>query len=147
MYSNIFSHFNNFLENIDNISEEDLNYLDAFSASISNLGNVGPGFGNVGSLDNFSQIPAMGKFILALQMLFGRLEIYSLIIMFSMKSSMKTIKPQKSASGYTVLSSFKLNGSRDRFLYSRITRVAKPQNNSSGSGSRSSGGSHRGGRF
>lgn len=73
--------------------------------------------------------------------------IISLIIMFSMKSSMKTIKPQKSASGYTVLSSFKLNGSRDRFLYSRITRVAKPQNNSSGSGSRSSGGSHRGGRF
>lgn len=60
-----------------------VDYLDAFSASISNLGNVGPGFGNVGSLDNFSQIPAMGKFILALQMLFGRLEIYSLIIMFS----------------------------------------------------------------
>ena len=44
-----------------------VDYLDAFSASISNLGNVGPGFGNVGSLDNFSQIPAMGKFILALQ--------------------------------------------------------------------------------
>ena len=60
-----------------------VDYLDAFSASISNLGNVGPGFGNVGSLDNFSQIPAMGKFILALQMLFGRLEIYSLLIMFS----------------------------------------------------------------
>ena len=60
-----------------------VDYLDAFSASISNLGNVGPGFGNVGSLDNFSQIPAMGKFILALQMLFGRLEIYSLIIMCS----------------------------------------------------------------
>ena len=60
-----------------------VDFMDAFSASISNLGNVGPGFGNVGPLENFSQIPVLGKFILALQMLFGRLEIYSLIIMFS----------------------------------------------------------------
>ncbi len=60
-----------------------VDYMDAFSASISNLGNVGPGFGNVGALDSFAQIPVMGKFILAAQMLFGRLEIYSLVIMFS----------------------------------------------------------------
>lgn len=65
------------------LSAMGVDYMDAFTASISNLGNVGPGFGNVGSLENFSQIPVMGKFILALQMLFGRLEIYSLIIMFS----------------------------------------------------------------
>ena len=65
------------------LSAMGVDYMDAFTASISNLGNVGPGFGNVGSLDNFSQIPVMGKFILALQMLFGRLEIYSLVIMFS----------------------------------------------------------------
>ncbi len=60
-----------------------VDFLDAFSASVANLGNVGPGFGSVGSLENYSEIPVMGKFILALQMLLGRLEIYSLIIMFS----------------------------------------------------------------
>ena len=60
-----------------------VDFMDAFSASVANLGNVGPGFGSVGILDNFSQIPFMGKFILAAQMLFGRLEIYSLVIMFS----------------------------------------------------------------
>ena len=60
-----------------------VDYMDAFSASVSNLGNVGPGFGNVGSLENFSQIPILGKFVLSAQMLFGRLEIYSLLIMFS----------------------------------------------------------------
>ncbi len=60
-----------------------VDFLDAFSASVANLGNVGPGFGSVGSLENYSAIPVMGKFILALQMLFGRLEIYSLIIMFT----------------------------------------------------------------
>lgn len=75
--------------------------------------------------------------------------VISLIIMFTIKSSMKTIRPQKSASGYAVSSSFKLQNSHDSFLYSRVTRRAKPQNNSSGGsgGSRSSGGSHRGGRF
>jgi trk system potassium uptake protein TrkH len=60
-----------------------VDYMDAFSASVSNLGNVGPGFGSVGSLENFSQIPILGKFVLSAQMLFGRLEIYSLLIMFS----------------------------------------------------------------
>lgn len=60
-----------------------VDFMDAFSASVSNLGNVGPGAGSVGPLENFSQIPVMGKFILALQMLLGRLEIYSLIIMCS----------------------------------------------------------------
>ncbi len=60
-----------------------VDYMDAFSASLSNLGNVGPGFGTVGAMENFSQIPMLGKFILAAQMLFGRLEIYSLLIMFS----------------------------------------------------------------
>lgn len=60
-----------------------VDFMDAFSASVANLGNVGPGFGSVGSLENYSAIPVMGKFILALQMLFGRLEIYSLIIMFT----------------------------------------------------------------
>lgn len=33
--------------------------LDAFTASAANMGNVGPGFGTVGSLGNYSQIPAM----------------------------------------------------------------------------------------
>ena len=60
-----------------------VDFMDAFSASLSNLGNVGPGFGTVGSMENFSQIPVLGKFLLAAQMLFGRLEIYSLLIMFS----------------------------------------------------------------
>ena len=39
MYSNIFSHFKNLLENIENISEEDQNYLDAFSAISFHLTN------------------------------------------------------------------------------------------------------------
>ena len=54
--------------------------LEAFTASAANMGNVGPGFGTVGSLGNYSQIPAMGKLVLSIQMLMGRVEIYSMLL-------------------------------------------------------------------
>lgn len=56
--------------------------LDALTGSAANMGNVGPGFGSVGSLGNYSSIPAFGKFILAFEMLLGRVEIYSLLLLF-----------------------------------------------------------------
>jgi trk system potassium uptake protein TrkH len=59
-----------------------LDFMDSFSASIASLGNVGPGFGSVGSLGNFSEFPIFGKFILTLEMLLGRLEIYTLVLVF-----------------------------------------------------------------
>lgn len=56
--------------------------IDAFSASAACMGNVGPGFGEVGSLGNYTSIPSLGKFLLTVQMLLGRLEIYSLLLIF-----------------------------------------------------------------
>ncbi|MEN6619195.1 MAG: TrkH family potassium uptake protein [Rikenellaceae bacterium] len=56
--------------------------IDAFTGSIANIGNVGPGFGSVGSMGNYSEIPALGKFLLSVEMLLGRLEIYPLMLMF-----------------------------------------------------------------
>ena len=57
----------------------------AFTGSIACLGNVGPGFGAVGSMDNFGAMPAFMKGFDALLMLFGRLEIFGLIQLFFMK--------------------------------------------------------------
>lgn len=57
-----------------------VDFMDSFSASIASIGNVGPGFGNVGSLGNFSVLPAMGRVLVTLEMLLGRLEIYSLVV-------------------------------------------------------------------
>jgi trk system potassium uptake protein TrkH len=51
----------------------------AFSASVATIGNVGPGFGQVGSMGNFAGLPDAGKFILTINMLMGRLEILSII--------------------------------------------------------------------
>lgn len=64
----------------------DVDGLTAFTASAASTGNVGPGLGAVGSLDNYSIIPAIGKWILSFTMLLGRLEIYGLIIFFLPKS-------------------------------------------------------------
>lgn len=54
--------------------------LSAFSGSAATMGNVGPGLGTVGSASNFGHIPSLGKWVLSITMLVGRLEIYGLII-------------------------------------------------------------------
>lgn len=54
--------------------------LTAFSGSAAVMGNVGPGFGSVGSVGNFAHIPLVGKWVLSLTMLLGRLEIYGLLV-------------------------------------------------------------------
>jgi len=62
-----------------------LDLMTAFSGAMACVGNVGPGFGEVGSMDNFAAIPAVMKGVDALLMLFGRLEIFGLIQFFFMK--------------------------------------------------------------
>ncbi|SDB89384.1 TrkH family potassium uptake protein [Williamwhitmania taraxaci] len=60
--------------------------LSSFSASAACMGNVGPGFGIVGSMTTYSSIPDLGKWILSIVMLLGRMEIYGLLLLFLMKS-------------------------------------------------------------
>ena len=56
--------------------------ITGFSSSIACVSNVGPGFGEVGTMDNYSFMPAVMKFNLTALMLFGRLEIFGLIQLF-----------------------------------------------------------------
>jgi trk system potassium uptake protein TrkH len=44
---------------------------------------VGPGIEAVGPVDNFAQIPDIGKWVLAFLMLLGRLELFTILIIFS----------------------------------------------------------------
>lgn len=62
----------------------DIDLYTAFSASITTIGNVGPGFGEVSSLSNFSGLPGLGKFFLSINMLLGRLEIFNIIALILM---------------------------------------------------------------
>ena len=55
----------------------------AISASLTTLGNVGPGIGHVGAYDNFAHFPQLVKVTLSLTMLVGRLEIFTVLALFS----------------------------------------------------------------
>ncbi|WP_457551756.1 TrkH family potassium uptake protein [Desulfobacula sp.] len=56
--------------------------MTAFGAVAACIGNIGPGFGTVGPTENFYHLPMLGKWLLAWCMLLGRLEIYTIIILF-----------------------------------------------------------------
>jgi trk/ktr system potassium uptake protein len=58
-----------------------VDFVTSFSAVIASMGNIGPGFGMVGPVENFAEIPQLGKWLLILCMLLGRLEIYTVIIL------------------------------------------------------------------
>lgn len=55
----------------------------AIGASIACLGNIGPGWGEFGPTDSYAQIPYIGKWILILFMMIGRLEIFTVLLIFS----------------------------------------------------------------
>lgn len=59
--------------------------MTAFSSAVACIGNVGPGFGEVGSMGNFANIPAILKLQDSLLMLMGRLEIFGFIQLFFLK--------------------------------------------------------------
>ena len=63
--------------------EEYGDFLTNFSASISCISNIGPGFNLVGPAANFSGYSYFSKVVLSIEMLFGRLEIFPLIVLFS----------------------------------------------------------------
>jgi len=54
----------------------------ATSSTIACLGNIGPGLGAVGATENYAAIPDAGKAVLILIMLLGRLELFTVIVLF-----------------------------------------------------------------
>ncbi len=64
------------------LSAMGVDIVSACTAVAATLGNIGPGLGSVGPVDNFAHIPYLGKWLLSFCMLLGRLEIYTLIVLF-----------------------------------------------------------------
>jgi len=60
-----------------------LDFESAMGSVIATLGNIGPGIGDVGPAENFSAIPVAGKWFLSFLMLVGRLELFTVLILFS----------------------------------------------------------------
>ena len=58
--------------------------IEAVSGVISSVGSVGPGLGDVASLDNYSMQPVMSKVIFTIDMFLGRMEIFPILIVISL---------------------------------------------------------------
>lgn len=56
--------------------------LTSFSAALTTVGNVGPGFGAIGPTENFGFFQGYVKWALSFAMMVGRLEIYTVIVLF-----------------------------------------------------------------
>lgn len=61
-----------------------IGFSESVTASISSIANAGPGIGSCGTMGNFGSFPAMGKFLLTLEMFMGRIEIFSLLVLFQL---------------------------------------------------------------
>ena len=58
-----------------------LSFESAFSAVGACLNNLGPGLGDVAS--NYTNVSGIGKIILCFAMILGRLEIFTLLVLFT----------------------------------------------------------------
>lgn len=57
--------------------------FDALTISISALGSVGPAFGVAGATQTYAPLPDFMKGLLCLEMLLGRLELFTILVLFS----------------------------------------------------------------
>ena len=64
------------------ISLENFSLETTVTSVIACINNIGPGLDMVGPMGNFSQFSAFSKIVLSLDMLFGRLEIFPMLLLF-----------------------------------------------------------------
>jgi trk system potassium uptake protein TrkH len=60
-----------------------LDVLSSIAAVAASMFNVGPGLGTVGPLDNFGHLPALAKWVLAGDMIAGRLEFFTVLVILT----------------------------------------------------------------
>ena len=63
------------------LSGMNVDLVTSIGAVAATLGNIGPGLGLVGPVNNFAHMPYLGKWLLTWCMLLGRLEIFTVIIL------------------------------------------------------------------
>ena len=65
------------------ISSQNIDLLTSFTAALSTLGNIGPGFGNIGPAENYAFFSPTIKLFLSFIMIAGRLELFTVLILFT----------------------------------------------------------------
>ena len=60
----------------------DVDLFTANMAVVSALSNIGPALGTVGPAENYAHLPALAKLVLSTCMIFGRLELFTVMVLF-----------------------------------------------------------------
>lgn len=60
-----------------------VDFMDAYGVVISSLGNIGPALGNYGADYSWSSLPMAAKWVSSALMLIGRLELFSVLLLFT----------------------------------------------------------------
>ncbi|MEM9831991.1 MAG: TrkH family potassium uptake protein [Bacteroidota bacterium] len=60
-----------------------VDFMTAVGAVATSLGNIGPGIGTVGPVDNFAHLTPFAKWLLSFLMMLGRLELFTVLILFT----------------------------------------------------------------
>ncbi len=60
-----------------------VNFDEALGAAVSAIGNIGPALGQYGPTGNYADFPTLGKWIFSFIMMIGRLELFTVILLFS----------------------------------------------------------------
>ena len=60
-----------------------VDFITSLGSVATSIGNIGPGLGSVGPVDNFAGLPAAAKWFLAFLMLLGRLELFTVLMLFT----------------------------------------------------------------
>lgn len=60
-----------------------VDFISSVGAVATCIGNVGPGIGTVGPVSNFNHLPDIAKWLLSFLMLLGRLELFTVLIIFT----------------------------------------------------------------
>jgi trk system potassium uptake protein TrkH len=60
-----------------------IDFQTAIGGAASSLGNIGPAFGSLGPINNYDILPPAGKWWSAFLMLIGRLELFTVLILFT----------------------------------------------------------------
>ncbi len=60
-----------------------MDFVSAVGGAASSLGNVGPALGSLSPVDNFAELPMLGKWWCSFLMLLGRLELFTVLILLT----------------------------------------------------------------
>jgi trk system potassium uptake protein len=65
------------------VASSNQSILTSLTTALATVGNIGPGFGRIGPADNYAFYPAYVKWFLSFAMLVGRLELYTVLCLFT----------------------------------------------------------------